>query len=57
MATLNVYSKEQIDTQMNRKQNTLVAGANITITGNTISAVGGSGISITDMTTYFQINY
>ena len=36
-----------LQTALNAKQNTLTAGSNITITGNTISSSGGSGSSLT----------
>jgi hypothetical protein len=35
-------SKIYLDTQLNKKQNTLLAGTNITISGNTISSTGGA---------------
>jgi len=34
-----------LQTALNAKQDTLVAGNNITISGNTISSTGGSGSS------------
>ena len=38
-------SKLYVDTAVNKKQNTLIAGENITITNNTISSTGGGGIT------------
>lgn len=37
----DVYTKTETDTLLGQKQDTLVAGANITIQGNVISAAGG----------------
>lgn len=36
----NYYTKDVINEELNKKQNTLIAGDNITINGNTISAKG-----------------
>lgn len=38
--------KSYVDTKLNTKQDKLIAGSNITITGNTISAAGGSTVTI-----------
>lgn len=37
----NYYTKEEVDALLSSKQNTLIAGNNITIEGNVISASGG----------------
>lgn len=37
----NYYTKEEVDALLSSKQNTLIAGDNITIEGNVISATGG----------------
>jgi hypothetical protein len=39
--TTHLTSKLYVDTALNGKQNTLLAGENITITNNTISSTGG----------------
>ena len=39
--TEHLTSKLYVDTALNGKQNTLIAGTNITISGNTISSTGG----------------
>ena len=39
----NYYTKSETDTALGGKQDTLTAGANITITNNVISATGGGG--------------
>lgn len=62
MTDLNIYSKEQIDTKLSEKQDTLSSGINIkTINGNSIVGSGdiavGSNISIIDHTNYFTITY
>lgn len=49
----NYYTKTEVDTGLNGKQNTLTAGANIQITGNTISATdttytSGTGLNLTN---------
>jgi hypothetical protein len=41
--TTHLTSKLYVDTALNGKQNTLLAGDNITITNNTISSTGGGG--------------
>ena len=46
-AILNETLKDMIDEVDDKKQDTLVAGQNITITGNVISATGGSGQTYT----------
>ena len=38
-----VYTKEETDALLDDRQDTLVAGEGITISGNTISATGGGG--------------
>jgi hypothetical protein len=38
-----------VETKINSKQDKLVAGANITITGNTISSTGGGGGTVTSV--------
>lgn len=40
----NYYTKDVINEELNKKQNALIAGDNITIDGNTISAKGGQPI-------------
>lgn len=71
MTDLNIYSKEQTDTllgtkadssALTSKQDTLVSGTNIkTVNNQSILGSGnlviGSGITITDNTTYFTITY
>ncbi len=39
--------KDYVDTQVATKQNTLIAGTNISIVGNTISSTGGGGSTLT----------
>jgi hypothetical protein len=39
-------SRIYVDNELNKKQNTLIAGTNITISGNTISSTSGSGTSV-----------
>ena len=39
----SVYTKTEIDSALSGKQDTLIAGTNITISGNVISAAGGGG--------------
>jgi len=46
------YDKEYIDAALSGKQDTLIAGDNITISGNVISSVGGSGS--TDLSNYYN---
>lgn len=46
------YDKESIDAALSGKQDTLIAGDNITISGNVISSVGGSGS--TDLSNYYN---
>lgn len=46
-----IYEHGELQNQINNKQNTLTAGANITIENNVISATGGGGsVSIDDKT-------
>lgn len=47
----NYYNKTEVDTKVDTKQDKLVAGANITINGNTISATGAG--QAPDMTNYY----
>lgn len=50
MTTMNVYSKEQMDTNMSLKQDTLVSGTNIkTVNGESILGSGNvqAGLTIT----------
>ena len=54
-------SKLYVDTAVNKKQNTLTAGDNITISGNTISSTGGTNTietnaSYTNMTVTNDLN-
>jgi len=44
----NYYTKEEVDALLSSKQNTLIAGENITIEGNVISATGGSTLTAGD---------
>ena len=44
----NVYTKSEVDGLLSAKQNTLIAGTNITITNNTISASGVNMVDIVD---------
>ena len=49
----NYYTKPQVDSKLDAKQDTLTAGANITIQGNVISAnVSGSGSNV-DLSNYY----
>ena len=49
----NYYTKPQVDSKLDAKQDTLTAGANITIKGNVISAnVSGSGGNV-DLSNYY----
>ena len=47
--TTHLISKLYVDTALNTKQNTLIAGENITITNNTISSTGGGSITQEDL--------
>ena len=50
----NYYTKPQVDSKLDAKQDTLTAGANITIQGNVISAnVSGSGGNV-DLSNYYN---
>lgn len=42
----SVYTKSEVDTALSGKQDTLIAGDNITISGNVISAEGGGGKAV-----------
>ena len=44
------YTSEQVDTKLSEKQNTLIAGDNITITNNIISASGSGNAATLDST-------
>lgn len=44
----SVYTKDEVNGLLNRKQNTLIAGTNITITDNTISASDVNMVDIVD---------
>ena len=51
----NYYTKPQIDSKLDAKQDTLIAGSNITIQGNVISAnVNGSGSGNVDLSNYYN---
>ena len=51
----NYYTKPQVDSKLDAKQDTLIAGSNITIQGNVISAnVSGSGGGNVDLTNYYN---
>lgn len=50
----NYYTKPQVDSKLDTKQDTLIAGSNITIQGNVISAnVNGSGSGNVDLSDYY----
>ena len=46
----NYYTKEEVGSELSKKQNTLIAGDNITITNNIISASGSSDAATLDST-------
>lgn len=49
--TAYTYNKESVDTALSGKQDTLIAGDNITISGNVISSVGSGS---TDLSNYYN---
>ena len=53
----DVYTKTEMDTALNGKQNTLTAGSGISISGDTISVTGGGSGGGTNIVTLTQAQY